>query len=73
MTGEHVMKIQLTEKRRHHLSSVVLLLGLGMMPMSVWLIAVAVYVRFVVDEELELVQGLDTVTLPYLLGFTGML
>ena len=44
-----------------------------MMLLFVWLIAVAVYSRFADDEEVEMVQGLDTVSLWCLLGFTGML
>lgn len=65
------MRKLLTEKQRHTLSAVVLAVGLAVMPMSLSLLATTVYVRFVVDEELDLVQGMNTATLPYFLAVTG--
>ncbi|KAK7103632.1 peripherin-2-like [Littorina saxatilis] len=65
------LHVPLTEKQRHQLSSITMFGGIAVMPLSVSLICTTFYIRFVVDDELDLVQGMYTATLPYLLAATG--
>ena len=65
------MRKRLTEKQRHVMGAFVLTAGLTVMPMSLSLLLTTIYIRFVVDDELDLVQGMNTAALPYFLAVTG--
>ncbi|KAL8612878.1 hypothetical protein ACOMHN_038133 [Nucella lapillus] len=67
------MHKRLTEKQRGMWSFLVLALALPTLPMSLSLLALTAYIRFVVDEELELVQGMNTAGVPFFLAVTGTL
>ena len=67
-----MVAMMMSEQFRHRLTSCILMVILTVLPMCITLLATTAFIRFVVDEELCLVQGMQTTSLPYFYAITGL-